>query len=220
MVTTSGRAVGRPARVDRGEIVAAAKRIVDDEGIDRLTMRRLAADVGTTPMALYHHVRDKDGLLLLLLDDLVASTPRPRLPADPRRRVVAAFHALHRMLTANPWVVEVLSSDDLMHREGLWYVEQILDGLAGCGLEPDDAVRAYRLVWSYTIGDVIIRANAATRREHADRPNVRDELLARSDPRTHPRVAAVADRWASLTSRDDYRRGVDAIVAGIVGSGG
>lgn len=41
---------------------------MDGEGLDRLTMRRLADEVGTTPMALYHHVRNKDDLLVLLLE--------------------------------------------------------------------------------------------------------------------------------------------------------
>ena len=92
---TTRRGAGRPPRISRDEIVAVAKRIVEDEGVERLTMRRLAKDVGATPMALYHHVPDKDGLLVLLMEDVAATLPRPRLSADPTRRVLALFQALH-----------------------------------------------------------------------------------------------------------------------------
>jgi AcrR family transcriptional regulator len=53
---------------------------VDEEGLAGLTMRRLAGEVGTTPMALYHHVSDKDALLVLMLDDLAREIRRPRGP--------------------------------------------------------------------------------------------------------------------------------------------
>ncbi|MYU47865.1 TetR family transcriptional regulator, partial [Streptomyces sp. SID7803] len=65
--------------MSREEIIGTARRIVSQEGVNRLTMRRLAAEVGSTPMALYHHVRDKEELLVLLLDDYASRTlRRPR----------------------------------------------------------------------------------------------------------------------------------------------
>ena len=49
---------GRPARLSRESVVDAAEAIVSQEGIDALTMRRLASELGSSPMALYRHVRD------------------------------------------------------------------------------------------------------------------------------------------------------------------
>lgn len=75
---------GRPPRISREEVVGTARRIVDSEGVARLTMRRLAAEIGSTPMALYHHVRNKEELLVLLLDDYAARTlHRPGCPPSP-----------------------------------------------------------------------------------------------------------------------------------------
>jgi AcrR family transcriptional regulator len=207
---------GRPPRLSREEIVDAARRIVEEEGVGRLTMRRLAGEIGSTPMALYHHVRDKDELLLLLMDDYAARMlHRPGLPGDPRERVVAVAAAIRELLAEIPWIAEVLAADDLMSRSALWFVEQILDGLAECGLTPEQAVHAYRAIWYYTAGEIIIRAAAARRRTRDDRPTYRDRVFAELDGTELPRLAEVAPRWAPLTAQDTYLDGLRALVDGL-----
>ncbi|MFI0940243.1 TetR/AcrR family transcriptional regulator C-terminal domain-containing protein [Streptomyces sp. NPDC021020] len=214
------RSPGRPPRISRAEVIATARRIVTEEGVDRLTMRRLATEVGSTPMALYHHVRDKDELLVLLLDDYAArALRRPELPDHPRERVVVAAAAIHEALAACPWIVEVLTADDLMSTSALWFVEQIVDGLVGCGLSPERAVHGYRAIWYYTAGEIVVRATAARRREGDDRATYREQVFGEIDPDELPRLAQVADRWAALTAEDTYRDGLRALVAGLLAPG-
>ncbi|MEU8431512.1 TetR/AcrR family transcriptional regulator [Streptomyces sp. NPDC029216] len=211
------KALGRPPRISREEIIETARRIVTDGGVDRLTMRRLASEVGSTPMALYHHVRDKEELLVLLLDDYAARTlRRPELPAHPRERVLVAATAVHEALAACPWIVEVLTADDLMSTSALWFVEQIVDGLVACGLSPDRAVHGYRAIWYYTAGEIVVRATAARRRADDDRPTYREQVFADLDPREVPRLAQVAERWAPLTAEDTYLDGLRALVDGLL----
>ncbi|EFL23632.1 putative transcriptional regulator [Streptomyces himastatinicus ATCC 53653] len=217
---------GRPPRFSREEVVATARRIVDEDGVDRLTMRRLATEVGSTPMALYHHVRNKEELLLLLLDDHAARTlRRPELPAHPRERIIVAAAAIHEALAACPWIVEVLTADDLMSASALWFVEQIVDGLVECGLTPERAVHGYRAVWYYTAGEIVVRATAARRRAdaddadadaYADRATYRERVFADLDPDELPRLARIADDWAPLTAEDTYLDGLRALVDGLL----
>jgi AcrR family transcriptional regulator len=210
------RSTGRPPRISREEIIGTARRIVAEEGVDRLTMRRLATEIGSTPMALYHHVRDKEELLLLLLGDHAARARRPELPADPRERIVVAADAIHEVLAGCPWAVEVLSADDLMAETALWFVEQIVDGLVACGLPLDRAVHGYRAIWHYTAGEIMIRAAATRRRAHDTRPTHRERVFAGLDPDELPQLARVADRWESLTAQDTYLSGLRALVDGLV----
>ncbi|MBT2211493.1 MULTISPECIES: TetR/AcrR family transcriptional regulator [Actinomadura] len=218
MATPTGQRRGRPPRISRAEILAVARRIVDEEGVDRLTMRRLAKDVGSTPMALYHHVRDKDELLVLLLDEYAArALRRPELPADPRERVVAAAAAIREALAGQEWVAQVLTADDLMARSALWFTEQIVDGLVECGLTPERAVHGYRAIWYYTAGELLVRAASARRRAGDDRATYRERVFADLDPEELPRLAAVGDRWARLTAEDTYLDGLRALVDGLVG---
>ncbi|MFC7831010.1 TetR/AcrR family transcriptional regulator [Streptomyces sp. NPDC057375] len=210
------KAVGRPPRISREEVVEAARRIVAEQGMDRLTMRRLATEVGSTPMALYHHVRNKEELLVLLLDDYAARTlRRPELPALPRDRIVLAAATIHEALAACPWIVEALTADDLMAASALWFVEQIVDGLVECGLTRDRAVHGYRTIWYYTVGEIMVRTTASRRRAY-DRPTYREQVFANLDPSELPHLAQLADRWAPLTAEDTYLGGLRALVDGLI----
>ncbi|GAB7184039.1 tetracyclin repressor-like C-terminal domain-containing protein [Kitasatospora sp. Ki12] len=214
------KATGRPPRISREEVVGTARRIVTEEGVGKLTMRRLATEIGSTPMALYHHVRNKEELLVLLLDDYAAQALRPTaLPAEPRERVVAAASAIHQALAACPWIVEVLTADDLMSTHALWFVEQIVDGLVDCGLSLERAVRGYRAIWYYTAGEIVVRVTAARRRGADDRPTYREQVFAGLDPDELPRLAQAGERWEALTAEDTYEDGLRALVDGLLAAG-
>jgi AcrR family transcriptional regulator len=214
---TEGRArAGRPARITRQDILVAARRVIDRDGVEHLTMRQLAKDIGSTPMAIYHHVRNKDELLALVLDDYAARVPVPELPEDPRERLIASAVVMHDILAQWPWIVKVLTSADVFGVSALWMVENIVDSAVQCGLPPEQAVHAYRTIWYYTAGEIIIRSDSARRREKLDRPIYRDEVFANLDPVRLPRLASLGDRWAPLTAQDTYRAGLEALVTGLL----
>ncbi|MBB4781074.1 TetR family transcriptional regulator [Streptomyces rapamycinicus] len=206
---------GRPPRLALEAILAAAQRILDQEGAENLSMRRLAKEMSSTPMALYHYVRDKDELLLLLLEEHAAKFPRPGLPTEPRARLLASAQVLHDILVGCPWIVEVVASDDLFAVSAMWIVENILDAAIGCGMTPEDAVYAYRVIWYYTAGELTVRFNRERRQAHLDRPPHRDQI-ADLDPEEFPNVTSLGGQWVELTTRDTHRRGLEAVVAGLL----
>ncbi|MBW4720205.1 TetR/AcrR family transcriptional regulator [Saccharothrix obliqua] len=207
---------GRPPRISRADIVAAAHRVIGEDGVEGLTMRRLAREVGSTAMALYHHVRDKEELLLLLLDDYAESRPKPAdLPDEPRERVVAVATAMREALSECPWVVDVLRADDLLSVGALWYPEKIIDAAVHGGLTPEDAVDAYRVIWHYTAGEIAVRA-AARRRRAQGTSTYRERVFADLDAHDFPTLARLGPRWESLTAKDTYDRGLRALVAGLL----
>ncbi|MEV4219165.1 helix-turn-helix domain-containing protein [Nonomuraea sp. NPDC049725] len=207
---------GRPPKISRADIVAAAHRVIEEDGVESLTMRRLAREVGSTAMALYHHVRDKEELLLLLLDDYAASRPRPaELPEEPRERVVAVATAMREALSGCPWIVDVLRADDLLSVGALWYPEQIIDAAVEAGLTTESAVDAYRIIWHYTAGELGGRA-AARRRRAQGGSTYRERVFAELDAEEFPRLAEVGRRWEELTAKDTYDRGLRALVGGLL----
>lgn len=144
-------------------------------------MRRVAAEIGSAPMALYHHVRSKEQLLSLLLEDVARELPVPELPADPRERIVVAATIVHDLFLAHPWVVEALTSDDLLSATALWFPEAVVDAAIACGVSPDDVVRVYRTIWYYTAGEIVVGAAGARRRAADDRPTYREQVFADLD---------------------------------------
>ncbi|MDQ0792942.1 TetR/AcrR family transcriptional regulator [Streptomyces sp. B1I3] len=207
---------GRPPRLSQEAILVAAQRILDTEGPEHLSMRRLAREMSSTAMALYHHVQDKDELLLLLLDAHARRYPRPELPSEPRTRLLASAQVLHDLLADCPWIVEVLSFDDFVSESALWIVESIIDAAVECGMDLEDAVYAYRVIWHYTTGELAIRVSRERVQARAEHPEYREHSLEFLDSVYFPRLNAVGRRWAGLTSRDDHRTGLEAVVAGLL----
>ena len=103
-------------------------------------------------MALYRHVPDKDALLVLVLNALYERLPRPRLPRNPRGRLIALWSHLHDGLARYPWVVDALLNSDTIATAVLPDIEAILEASLAAGLTLEQAARLYRMVWHYTVG--------------------------------------------------------------------
>ncbi|MGW7272595.1 TetR/AcrR family transcriptional regulator [Streptomyces sp. NPDC054864] len=213
--TASHGRTGRPPLTSRAQILVAARELIDRDGWEKLTVRRLAAELGIGATTLYHHIRSKDDLLLLLLNHHVAQIEHPPLPDDPRERIVVAATALHSALAAWPWAAEVLSADGfvgLLDESAMWMVEAIVAGADDHGCTPEQSVDVFRSLWYYTVGEVLVRAHSA-RRLSAGRPFAyRDDL----DPSRVPHLAAIGVRWAALAARDIYPQGLRAFVDGLL----
>jgi AcrR family transcriptional regulator len=201
----------------RAQILAAARRLIDRDGWDKLTIRRLAAEIGIGPTTLYHHVRDKEDLLLLLLNEYADQIPQPDLPGDARDRIVAAALALHDGLAAWPWAAEVLTADGfvgLLSESALWMVETIVSGAVDGGCTPEQGVDVFRNIWYYTVGEILVRAHSARRRPDHGRPAT--PFFGNLDASRMPHLAAVGDRWPTLAARDTYPAGLRAFVDGLL----
>lgn len=165
------RARGRPARISRERIIAAARAIAPAD----LTMQKVADELGVDPKALNYHVGDRDGLRqLVVLDVFESELLRVKIPGGDWRDVVRAYvHAL-REATIKLGVLAV--SIDLPGSRGLGAlkpVESVLQALLDAGLDLDDAGRALIFITeiAYAAG--------------------RDALRMAGDP-VHPDVPAVA----------------------------
>ncbi|WUV96749.1 TetR/AcrR family transcriptional regulator [Streptomyces sp. NBC_01471] len=212
------RAVGRPRRIEPETIVATARRIIEKEGAGALSMRRVAKEVGVTPMALYHHVRDKDELLMLTLSGIADGFPRPDLPADPRARMLAVSVHIHDVLRQIPWVVEILTLGDLTDRAALWMVDEIIGAGLTCGLSETRAVHAYRTIWHCIYGDLVFGNTMAKRaaEQEPDRRRPFPELLADQDGVALPHLTALAGHWVEVTESYDIAEQLEAVVDGLL----
>ena len=213
---TAERRQGRPPRLSRQAVVDAARLIVERDGIDALTMRRVAQELGSSAMAIYRHVRDKDELLVLLLDRLAAELPRPQFSGDPRRRVQEACRFMHDGLARYGWVVDVLAQGDLIAPEILWLLEEIVAGLMACGLSESQAADGYRAIWQFTVGELIIR-RGLERTAALGRPPFVIGVLTSVDPGQLPALASLREYWAPARDRDAYDIGLTALLDGLLG---
>ncbi|WP_330231601.1 TetR/AcrR family transcriptional regulator [Nocardia sp. NBC_00508] len=210
----SVRRRGRPARLSRETILTVAEEIVESEGIAGLTMRGVATRLSSSPMAIYRHVRDKDELLLLLLDRIAAALDRPELPENPRQRLVVLWRMIHDTLAAHPWVVSVLVSGDLASRSILWAVEEILQAFLACGLTRGQAAAAYRTVWQYTVGVLTIRIAMTRAGSEPEHPRFQALMIASADPEQTPTIASFAAEWPHPW--ENYEYGLESVLDGLI----
>ncbi|MGA8117085.1 MAG: helix-turn-helix domain-containing protein [Actinocatenispora sp.] len=217
-VTPRGRA-GRPPTTSRAEILTAARRILDRDGWQKLTIRRLAAELGVGATTLYHHVRDKDDLLLLLLNEYAEQISQPDMPSAPRDRIVVAATAIHDALAAWPWAAEILTADGfvgLLGGPALRMVETIIAGAVDHGCTPAQAVDVFRGIWYYTVGEILVRAHSARRRADDELPAQHGAFFGNLDESQTPRLAALGAQWPTLAARDTYPEGLRAFVDGLL----
>jgi AcrR family transcriptional regulator len=200
----------------RTEILRAARRLIDRDGWEKLTIRRLAAEMGIGATTLYHHVVNKQDLLLLLLNEHTGQIPQPELPPEPRDRIVVAATALHDALAAWPWAAEVVTTDGfvgVLDEAAVWMVEAIVAGAIDHGCTPAQAVDVFRSLWYYTVGEILVRAHSA----RAELPGHPDGFFGTLDPSRMPRLTAIGDQWPALAARDIYPQGLRAFVDGLLG---
>ena len=132
------------------QVVAAATALADAEGLDTVTMRRIASTLGVVPMTLYTYVPGKAELLDLMLDAAHAQMPRADTTGQPWRRRVAAIAAENRALfEAHPWAATISTIRPPLGPGMMAKYEHELAALDGVGLDDIqmDAALTYLLAF-------------------------------------------------------------------------
>ena len=153
------RGAGQRAGLSRETVLAAARRIADDEGVDRLTMRRLAGELGVMPNALYTYIPDKDALLDALLDDLLAGIDSgDPAEGDWRDGLVRVMDSSRRLLLAHPRLAPVFLARPGVGPNAARLGELTFELLRRGGLEGERAVEAFRILLIYSLGFAAFQA--------------------------------------------------------------
>ena len=150
---TGTRTGARPA-LDREGIVAAALAIVDAEGAPALSLRRLADDLGVTPMSLYWHVADKAELLELVGDAILAEVQVPARVGPWTGQLRDVHRAMFAVLLRHRNAADIVAGRARFGPAGLALFERILEILLDAGLDDVAAFDAYTAIYQFFLGFV------------------------------------------------------------------
>lgn len=148
--------------LERSEIARAALALVDADGIERFTMRRVAESLGVTTMAVYHHFQNKAEVLQAAADQVwIEALLSVTQHDDPVESIIQAFLTIRRTFRSHPDITtHAFSShaaDDATHLVSLattsWFER--------AGLRGDVAGRAYFALATYTLGSALLEAERA-----------------------------------------------------------
>jgi AcrR family transcriptional regulator len=152
----------RPERAARGpkpahsraEIAAVAVRLADAEGLDAVSMRRIAAELGTGTTSLYRYVSRKDDLFDLMVDAVAAEFEQSPPGPDPRANLRAIAHQLRDTLLRHPWMLSLSTQRSLFGPNGLAWLEYLFATGASAELDADQVLVAISTISSYVDGAV------------------------------------------------------------------
>ncbi|WP_280249468.1 TetR/AcrR family transcriptional regulator C-terminal domain-containing protein [Nocardia abscessus] len=215
------RAVGRgDGPVTRAVVLTAALEIIDRDGVDGLSMRRLAEAVGRDPMVIYRHVPNKaavlDGVAELVLAQLSVDAADPDWAAQLR----ALARDFRRLALAHPQVVPLLVTRPLATPLGLrpyavvHTLEDILQLLTRAGFSGADALHVYRAVFGFLYGHVLNELQ-----EVVERPEETDDVLRlglyRLPIAEFPLLRELAPLLAAYDGEAELERGLDILLTGL-----
>ena len=146
--------------VTRERALAEAVALADLEGIDAVSMRRLAARLGVVPMALYKHVANKDAILdgvVELIAEQIETPETPDWKDAMRRRAVSA----RAVFAGHSWAIGLLEARGSMGPATMRALDAMLGILRSAGFTIDDAAHAIWLLDSFVYGHVIQEASLA-----------------------------------------------------------
>jgi AcrR family transcriptional regulator len=143
-------------------IVDAAVRIADTEGLEAISMARVAAKLGFTTMSLYRYVDSKDELLQLMFNASALGAESIVLEGDDWRSRLRSWAIIQRdMLDLHPWITQMSMPAPPLAPNSLHFVERGLGALDGTGLADAEKIRVIGLLASYTLSEARMANDAA-----------------------------------------------------------
>jgi AcrR family transcriptional regulator len=206
--------------ITRAAVLASALEIIDRDGVDGLSMRRLGEAVGRDPMVLYRHVPNKaavlDGVVEIVVERLSVDTASSDWAAALR----AFAHDFRDLARAHPNVVPLLVTRPLATPLGmrppgiLRQLENVLALLTGAGFTGADALHVYRALFGLLYGHVLTELQ-----EIVERPEETDHVLRlglhRLSIGEFPHLRELAPTWASYDGLAELDRGLDILLSGL-----
>jgi AcrR family transcriptional regulator len=137
--------------LSRDRVIDAALTLVDDGGIQALSMRRLADELGVKAMSLYNHVANKDDVLDGIVDAAMSEIAAPPAGAEWKTQVREVAISAHETLLRHPWVVG-LGMRQKPGRGLLRYGDMLLSCFRTAGFSKELTYHAYHVIEGYILG--------------------------------------------------------------------
>lgn len=165
--------------LSRQQVIDAASRAVRSDGFEKMTIRSLAADLHVSPMSLYRHVRDKDDLLVEVVDRLLARRWKPRVDrGDWSAWMTEAVERFRDFLVHEPAALYIYLRQPVVSPTAIERMQAMLDVLGSTGLDRTGARQVYATLHTYTIGFAALEASRARSAKSGEPTDEVTRLLA------------------------------------------
>jgi TetR/AcrR family tetracycline transcriptional repressor len=208
-------------RLSRATVAEHALKLADAEGLDSVTIRRLAQELGVTPMALYWHFKNKDELFLGIVDHALARVKATRGPSDPwQHQLRAMVESLIALMREHPCLTELLQIVDMRNASSFARAtNDALELLTRGGYSLDEGYWAASYLLHGSIGLVSAQPGCPTRMTPAEGAEWRRQKRLALEMLPRDEYPMLVEFARTLESEPDveryYRFGVDLLMAAI-----
>lgn len=221
-------AESRPAGLSREAIVAAAIEIADEEGLEAVSIRRIATKLETRPMSLYSHIEHKGELIDLMIDEAMGETHLPgEVPDDWREALRQIAQRTRAAARAHPWMIATAFRRPLLGPKALRHVDQSLAAVASLDMPFGRKRAALLSVDTYTLGYVrweilsphakgSARCGGWGGEDLPSHEQIDAYLREQVESGEYPHLAAIATSELTLgVTPESFEVGLDWLLAGI-----
>jgi len=190
-----------------------ALELVDREGLDALTMQRLARELGAGTMTLYGYFESRDDLLDAIVDAAVDARPwPPARGADWRERLAHTVRGSFRALGRHPALAEIRARRPVLRPEALRFAERVIGLLREAGFEPEEAASAFRLIFTYTFGFAVL----SPQRSRDEARQAAASAAAALPPDEYPNLTAHPREWThAMAGVEQFDYGLERLLDGL-----
>jgi AcrR family transcriptional regulator len=211
----------------REQIIRAAIELLDADGVEGLSMRRLGDRLGSVATAVYWHVKSKDDLVVLAADTVWGEIDLPD-PAEVGWLTAATriAHDTYTMITRHPWLLPAMSTSLVYGPHKARYDDHCLAVYEGAGFTGADADNAHKTVFAFVLATALGAAaellwRARVRRDGGDdEEQLRDTIARASEiamrfPRLRARIRALRDADPAAAGDQSLEFGLQVILDGL-----
>ena len=196
-------------RLNRQRILEAAVRLVDREGLEALSMRKLGAELGVEAMSLYNHVPSKEALLDGMVEVLLGELEIPEVK-DWEERIREAYRAFRRLAHKHPNVFPLFVIRPPNTPDRVQLVEMFLDTLRDAWFYGQTALHTFRVLSSYTVGYAMAEIRGFALEPEGSRPGAR--MLPPGD---FPRISELKPYLEKVDRDTEFEFGLDLIITSL-----
>lgn len=214
MARTTTTPVRRKLHLSRERILATGLELVDQDGLEALTMRRLAEALRVDPMSLYNHVKSKDDLLDGLTEALWSEVRLPDRTEGWKPTLRAFATSIRGLARIHPLAYPLLIGRGILPRPALEAVDASLNRLEAAGLTRPKAAEMLRTLIAYAAGYALLELSCAP----AEGATQLEQIvsLTRALPRDAPvHLVEVARLWSDCDMDFQFELGLDLILGGL-----
>jgi AcrR family transcriptional regulator len=196
----------------RERILDAAVSLVDAEGVDALTMRKLGSELGVEAMSIYNHIPNKAALLDGIVATVVAEIEIPPHEMDWTERLRLLGRSFRAMALRHPQVIPLLALRPLRATPALEQIEVVFEALADAGAEPRQAADAYRVMADFALG--FSMTEVADQLGSAD-PTEAFANIDLDDLSGYPHLLSVVPFLVDADAGAQFEFGLDVLIEGV-----